>query len=71
MSIKKVRNEKLEPYIDEEGYFKDSTQAESSFGKDTPSSDQQLIETYKPHMRLFNHKTLSSARRHANFVNTK
>ncbi|KAG5667431.1 hypothetical protein PVAND_015411 [Polypedilum vanderplanki] len=49
MSIKKVRNEKFQPFIEDEGFFMDS----------------------EPHLRLYHHNTLSSARRHANFVNVK
>lgn len=71
MSIKKIRNENFDPYIDEEGYFKDGFTLHSSYGKDTPTSVQTIQENLKPHMRLFYHNTLSTARRHANFMNDK
>lgn len=71
MSIKKVRNKNFDPYIDQEGFFKDGTILHTSVGKDTPSSVQTIQDDIKPHMRLFYHNTLSSARRHANFVNDK
>jgi hypothetical protein len=70
MSIKQVRNERHEPFIDQEGFFVDS-------GLVAPPSNEHAKdnkiwhESLKPHLRLYHHNTLSSARRHANFVNVK
>ncbi|KAL7015760.1 hypothetical protein ACKWTF_016658 [Chironomus riparius] len=77
MSIKRIRNENFEPFINNEGFYKDR-------GLDRPPSIQNLkkeeemirkgkawYESLDPHFRLYYHNTLSSARRHANFMNVK
>ena len=77
MSIKRIRNENFEPFINDEGFYKDR-------GLDRPPSLQNLKkeeemmskgkmwhENLNPHMRLYHHNTLSSARRHANFMNVR
>lgn len=69
MSIKLVRNENYKPFIETEGYY-DGT------GLDEPpdfksNDDKYWYEGIETHLRLYHHNTLSSSRRHANFVNVK
>lgn len=69
MSIKKVRNEHFEPFIDREGFFNGTGLAKP------PSIDEDekklWYENLEPHVRLYHHNTLSSTRRHANFYNIR
>lgn len=69
MSIKKVRNENFRPFIEEEGIFKGCGLTDPPNYNE--KSDKLWHENLEPHMRLYHHNTLSSARRHANFVNLR
>lgn len=67
MSIKQVRNGNFQPFIEEEGFFEGR-------GLDAPPNfnEQKLWhEEIPPHLRLYHHNTLSSSRRHANFINVR
>jgi hypothetical protein len=63
MSIKQVRNENFQPFIEDEGFFVSPSQHERR--------EQVSGEKFEVHERLNNHNTLSSARRHAGFINTR
>lgn len=67
MSIKQVRNENFRPFIDREGFFKGRELVEPP----TSSGEKLWHENLEPFVRLYHHNTLSSARRHANFVNVR
>lgn len=69
MSIKQVRNENFRPFIDEEGFFNGSGLTDPPNLEE--NKDKLWHENLEPHMRLYHHNTLSSARRHANFVNVR
>lgn len=69
MSIKQVRNENFKPFIDDEGFFDGEGLIEPPQLR--CNKDKLWYENLEPHMRLYHHNTLSSARRHANFVNVR
>lgn len=68
MSIKQVRNDNFQPRIEEEGFFNGT-----GLNEPPPHDGNEKLwhESLEPHKRLFYHNTLSSARRHANFVNIR
>lgn len=69
MSIKQVRNENFKPSIDDEGFFEGGGLPEPpDFNS---NKDKLWYDNLEPHMRLYHHNTLSSARRHANFINVR
>lgn len=69
MSIKLVRNENYKPFIEEEGFFDGTGLVEPPEFKQ--NNDKYWYEGIETHLRLYHHNTLSSSRRHANFVNVK
>lgn len=77
MSIKRIRNENFEPVIKSEGYFqnrgldKPPTLRNINNRKEMARMEKIWHETLEPHLRLYHHNTLSSARRHANFINIR
>lgn len=69
MSIKQVRNANFQPFIEEEGFFE-------GVGLIAPphyngNRYELWYEKLQPYTRLYHHNTLSSARRHANFINVR
>lgn len=69
MSVKQIRNENFRPFIDSEGFFDGGGLVEPP----NINNDKNKLwhERLEPHMRLYHHNTLSSARRHANFINIR
>lgn len=68
MSIKQIRNYNYFPEIYEEGFFA------AAIREPPVKEDKKKAVWHKglePYARLFSHHTLSSARRHANFINIK
>ncbi|CRL07755.1 CLUMA_CG020709, isoform A [Clunio marinus] len=70
MSIKKIRNEKFHPFIKSEGVFIGNGLSEPPTVKFI-EKEKLWHENLEPRLRLFYHNTLSSTRRHANFMNVK
>ena len=77
MSIKRVRNENFKPFIDDEGFFQsrglDCPPTLKNLNKKDEKAKKEIIwhENLETHSRLYFHNTLSSARRHANFINVR
>lgn len=69
MSIKQIRNYKFFPNIHEEGIFAGPISDPPVKIHDTKKNVWH--KGLEPSVRLFFHHTLSSARRHANFINIK
>jgi hypothetical protein len=68
MSIKRIRNENFQPNIEDEGFFN----GPGLVVPPTEGADEKSwCENLKIYQRLYHHNTLSSARRHANFVNCR
>lgn len=68
MSIKRIRNENFQPNIDEEGFFNGTGLVEPP---NINAKENSWCENLNTCNRLYHHNTLSSARRHANFINCR